>query len=155
MSKKFEMTKEEIERLAFLGIIGPAQIGLHRALIKTLSEFGFDIEYNEEANELFLVNKVEDKIFTFNGFMSGYMDLFEDFITNVFIQEYKENGKVFPLKSKIQKEAEQRAENLKEMIGEEEFKRINESIKKIAQANYERDVEIADGISESKKTKKC
>ena len=155
MSKKFEMTKEEIERLAFLGIIGPAQIGLHRALIKTLSEFGFDIEYNEEAEKLFLVNKGDNKIFTLNGFMSGYMELFEDFIINVFIHEFKENGKEFPLKSKIQKEAEKRAEDLKEMIGEEEFIRINDSIKKMAQANFEKDVEIADEIAKSKKVKKC
>ncbi|MGL5714852.1 hypothetical protein [Cetobacterium sp.] len=145
---------EMLEHEAF-ALTNPIQMTLHNRILETLNDFGIDIVYRKNKNDIYVINHENEIATSLDKFLEAYTLLLEDFIYNTLKNEMKKEGKECTLKSKLQVKAEVRIEQVKEVIGEENFKEMNTYILQQAQENFKKDMEKAKDILDSKNKKMC
>lgn len=154
LEKKEPTYEELLENEAYV-LINPISMAMNKAIIETIVDFGVEIVYRATTNEIYLLNNETKSATRLDKFLEVYSLLLEDFIITSLKRDFESNGKKLNMKSKIEIKTEERVEEIKALVGEENFNKIDGYLRKKAEANYERDSQISDEVLKAKDKKMC
>lgn len=150
-----EPTEDEMLEHEAFALVNPIQMALHKSFLDTLGDFGIDIVYRKNKNDIYVLNHGNETATSLEKFLEVYKLLLEDFIYHNLKNELKKEGKECTLKSKLQIKAEAKIEDIKDIVGEEAFEEMNKVILQQAQENFKKDIEITKEVLNAKDKKMC